>query len=391
MDPRTRSGNGHAFPARAARAVERSSMTPHGPQVWAVEMIGRSALAAALFALVAGCSGTEQPDPAVSEAPSGRPTASSTPSPIVPSSPADPPPPTGFERREDLITGQVDTGAGSGPSGVAIGHGSVWVATHRSGELLRIDPRTRTIVARITIPGGADYLEPAPTIAPGAVVLCVFGEPERVVSVDPATDRLRTRRVPCQAYAHGALGTWLASGDRLTRIDPVSLEVLQVLRPDVPSTAFNADLVQAGGSLWVSHGGDAGDLYRVDPRSGEVLGQWSFGVGNFTLAQLGTRVYFTNPLLDQVSVVDAATNKVVLEQAVPGSDEGDPILSAGHGQLWASTLNGGLARLDPKTLEVIASGDLGNQDYVGEVAVDKGRIWHPTYGGDSVLEVRARF
>lgn len=344
-------------------------------------MFRRMGAAVVVLALVAGCSGAE-PDsddgpPAIN--------SSSSRTPATPSSN-----PT-FEPREDLIVGRIETGAGSGPSGVALGPGAVWVTAHRTAELLRIDPRTREVVARVAVPRAADYLEAPPIVTRDAVLLCVGPEPERVLSLDPATNEVRTKRLGCQAYGHGPLGTWVASGDRLTQIDPVSLRVLRVLRPDVSSLAFNADLVQAGGSLWLSHAGDSGELYRVDPRSGEVLGHWKFGFGNYTLAALGTRVYFTNPVLHEVSVVDATTNTVTLTAYVPGSDEGDPILTAAYGELWASTLHGGLARLDPETLEVLASADFGYQDHVGKVAVGDDRIWYPTYGGDQVLEVRSDF
>ncbi len=344
-------------------------------------MSRRLVLVATVVTLLTSCSGSGYPAASEDESKSTSTTQS----------PATRPPEPTFEPLEDIVLGRIETGAESGPSGVAVGPGAVWVTTHRSGELLRIDPRVRKIVARVEIPGGADFLEAAPIVTPDAVVLCVAGESARVVSVDLATNRVRTRPVDCQAYGHGPLGTWLASRDRLTQIDPLTLRVLRVVQADVPPLAFNADLVQAGGSLWVSHAGDSGDLYRVHPRSGALEGQWSFGFGNYTLAALGTKVYFTNPVLHEVSVIDAATNTVALKASVPGSDEGDPILTAGHGQLWASTLHGGLARLDPETLEVIASADLGYQDYAGELAVTEDRIWYPTYGGDQVLEVRSDF
>ena len=345
------------------------------------------ALAAALLALTAGCSG-DDPD---SDDGSTDPT-SATPSATLFSPPSGPIKATRFSPREDLILARIPTGTGTGPSGISLGHGSVWVTAHRSGELLRINPKTHKIVARIQLPAAAGFIEGAALITPSRVLVCVFGETtSTVASVDPGTNRVRTRPLPCDSLEHGELGTWLSAADRLTQIDPVSLRTLRVLRPKRLPTPLTGDLLQADGSLWGSSAGDIGELYRIDPRSGAVLGHWFFGDGTFTMARIGKRIYFTNPSADEVSVVDATTNKVTRTKSVPGSDDGDPILTAGHGQLWASTFNGGLARLDPETLKVMASGQLGSQDYVGEVAVGKGRIWFPTYGGDTVLEVRSRF
>ena len=343
-------------------------------------------MAAALLALTAGCSPDDPDSDDGSEGPS-----SATPSATLFSPPSGPITQPAFRPRKGLILASIPTGGGTGPSGISLGHGSVWVTTHRSAELLRIDPKTHKIVARIPIPEAHGLLEAAPVITPNSVILCVF-EKSRVASVDPTTNRLRIRRgVPCDALEHGELGTWLAGDDRLTQIDPVSLRTLRVLRPKGLLRPLNGDVVQAGGSLWVSIGDEVGELYRIHPRSAAVLGHWSFGDGNFSLARIGQWVYFTNPASDEVSIVDVTTNKVIRTRTVPGSGAGDPILTAGRGQLWASAYDGGLARLDPKTLKVIASGQLGSQDYVGELAVGKDRIWYPTYGGDTVLEVRSRF
>ena len=91
----------------------------------------------------------------------------------------------------------------------------------------------------------------------------------------------------------------------------------------------------------------------------------------------------------QIKGCYAKTNGILLGSA--GLGRRGPDLDRGAGTAVGSTLHGGLARLDPETLEVLASADLGYQDHVGEVAVGEDRIWYPTYGGDEVLEVRSDF
>ena len=40
---------------------------------------------------------------------------------------------------------------GDGAIGVAYAAGSLWVATHLTGELVRVDPETREVMARIEV------------------------------------------------------------------------------------------------------------------------------------------------------------------------------------------------------------------------------------------------
>jgi streptogramin lyase len=221
------------------------------------------------------------------------------------------------------------------------------------------------------------------------VIVCVLDGANRLVRIDPATDEVTEARVPCESIGDGPLGTWVAAGGRVAQIDPASLQTIRVLRPpDLPGDA-DAAIAQAGGSLWVSRAGaDSGGLFRVDPRSGQVVAHWTFTAANYTLAASAQTVYFTDPIADSVTAIDVATNQIERTAPVPGSDEGDPLLTYVDGQLWASTLTGGLALLDPASLRVIGTAQIDSQDYVGEVAVAGRYVWYPTYGGDAVVKVR---
>jgi YVTN family beta-propeller protein len=149
-------------------------------------------------------------------------------------------------------------------------------------------------------------------------------------------------------------------------------------------TDVGSDIAEAGGSLWVMYG--SGLLLRVSPATGKVVGRWNFGAGGLVTTD-GRSVYVSNPEDDTIEVVDAAANRVARHVRVPGADEGDPIPTYGDGALWLSTLSGGLARVDPRTMRVTGSVQIDVQDYVGEIGIGAGHVWFPTYGQDSIVEV----
>ena len=66
------------------------------------------------------------------------------------------------------------------------GFGAVWATDPSKGEVLRLDPRTRKVLARIPVGGEAGV-----TVGAGAV--WAFNERGRLVRIDPATNRVTDR------------------------------------------------------------------------------------------------------------------------------------------------------------------------------------------------------
>lgn len=75
----------------------------------------------------------------------------------------------------------------SGPQGIASGLGDIWVGIPNTGEVVRIDPVTNTVVARIVVPstmspcGGID-------VARTAVWVTDCSEGHYVARIDPSTN-----------------------------------------------------------------------------------------------------------------------------------------------------------------------------------------------------------
>jgi serine/threonine-protein kinase len=98
----------------------------------------------------------------------------------------------GSNRSESL---GLETGDGAGPLAVAVGDGSVWVVTSR-GNLLRIDPRTLSIVHRIPMSAERPTL-----LAVGAGSVWTANHNGYSVSkIDPRTNKV-VRTIPLGSYA----------------------------------------------------------------------------------------------------------------------------------------------------------------------------------------------
>ncbi len=165
---------------------------------------------------------------------------------------------------------RLASGSNSWVDELAIGYGSVWVAVADSGTLLRIDPTTRRIVARIGGFGRDDSGMPI-AIGEGAVwALRVHGGRNVLFRVDPDSNRIVARIPVGPPTAGPPTGTvtvgdgfvWTGNSDAsVSKVDPEANTVVATYRlnsqPQNLSFGF--------GSLWVDSY-DASQVWRIDPR-----------------------------------------------------------------------------------------------------------------------------
>ncbi len=140
----------------------------------------------------------------------------------------------GVIRRVDARTGQVTLSVrtpGDEPGGVAIADGSVWVASTSNSRVLRLDPSSGRILAKVAV---------GPPPASGTrSILATKG------------------------------GLWVANGDEsLSRIDTSTDR--EVLRAPVPGCCGRSMVVDPTGRLWVTKS-EGGMVIGVDAASGRVL------------------------------------------------------------------------------------------------------------------------
>lgn len=153
---------------------------------------------------------------------------------------------------------------GSGLQGIAYGRGSIWVVNKNDDAVYRIDPETNAIVSRITVGRGPE------AIAVSRDAVWVTNSLDRSLSrIDPVSDSVDETiplRVAPTSIAASREAIWVASAaeDAVIRIDPVTNAETDVALPISPSgIATNA----AG--VW-GYDATSHQIARIDPATNQV-------------------------------------------------------------------------------------------------------------------------
>jgi len=244
---------------------------------------------------------------------------------------------SGVIQQLDGRTGKELTGVKVvGPTCTAmdVAHGALWMGICSSpSRLLRIDPTTGTVVARIPLPGFVIAEEGSVASGEGAVWV-----------VGSAPDR------------------------QLWRIDPRTNRV--VSKTHLPETVVAARAGLSG--LWLTDP-SRGVLLRLDPRTQKTVATVNVGAGARFFAVDEGAVWVQNNLDGTVSRVDPATNAVTATIKVDSGpvDGGD--LAVGGGFVWARVSDALVAKIDPATDTVVAR--YGPPGGSGSVAADDTALW----------------
>ena len=249
-------------------------------------------------------------------------------------------PSTSTARSAAAVVAMIPVGPGA--TQVTVGAGGVWVAVWDAGKVVRVDPATNRIVARI--PVGRPQESPiAIAAAAHAVWVIDFGD-AAVLRIDPATNRVAAR-IPVHGGAGGigvgAGAVWVTSGEGgdqrhgwVQRIDPARGRVAATI--GIPGGLL-WDLAIDGASVWV--GSELGGLWRIDARTSRVT----------TIRKPGTS--------------DPAT-------AAGGTGH----LAAGAGSVWAGR-DGQLERRDARSGRVVATIPWADGSRAARGAVGAGAVW----------------
>lgn len=224
---------------------------------------------------------------------------------------------------------------------ITLGAGSVWATGPR--VLLRIDPATDSVVARILLPALAGAVAVAGrlvwVVTNPAHTSAAATAPSLLWSIDTSTNRLAGTPIALSPMAsagklvatkgslwvtndqHGAFG-------RLYRIDPRTRKI--VARIPIPNDP--ASIVAADGFLWVGES-DRGKIVRLDPKSGAVEGRpISVGGALLTLAAADGTIWVANNYGGRLATIDARTAKLIANRPLPGVYE----IAASKGTAWAT-------------------------------------------------------
>jgi hypothetical protein len=225
--------------------------------------------------------------------------------------------------------------------GMAVDRNAVWVAVHTggeqgepSGEVIRVDPSSGRIVARI---------------------------PFR--SLD--------------AIGAGEDGVWFTDhvGLTLWRIDPASNDAIEVSRLPAPRSDEEAALPRGGletgfGRVWVLPRGRG--VYSVDPASGDIVTEHGPLEHGASLAA-GEGGVWVSTTAHQISRLDADSGQPLFEVGVPW---GPTDMEVGQGGVWISGEERGrgvVRRIDADTIAVGTALPAGAT--VGPLAVSTGGVF----------------
>jgi DNA-binding beta-propeller fold protein YncE len=280
---------------------------------------------------------------------------------------------------------------GAEPTQVAVGAGGVWVGVWATGKLVRIDPASNRVVARI--PVGRPQESPiAIAVADRAVWVVDFGD-ARVLRIDPATNRV-VARIPVRGGAGGigvgAGAVWVTSGEGgdqrhgwVQRLDPARNRVEATI--GVPGGLQLWGVAVSGQSVWV--GNALGRLWRLDPRRNQVTatvratqtqGASPPGVGHLAA---GADAIWTGADGQLLRLNPRSGHPLATIPWVAGSH--DAYSGVGAGSVWFAS-GDRLVRVDPATNRLVATTEIPELDSAG-IAAGADAVW--VLSGDLLVRI----
>lgn len=212
----------------------------------------------------------------------------------------------------------------------------VWVSNSPKDTVHRLDPKTNTVVATITV-----------------------------------------GRHPCSGLAAGFGSLWVPNcGDKsgepksVSRVSLKEGKVEATLPFGVPES--EGGIAAGAGSIWMMTDKN-GTLARIDPATNKVVAEIYVAPGSYAVAFGDDTVWVTGTDKNVLTRVNARTN--VVEQTIPVGPK-PRFLAVGEGSVW--TINqgdGSISRVDVKTNKVVATIEAGIPGNGGEIAVGDGSVW----------------
>ena len=217
-------------------------------------------------------------------------------------------------------------------SGLTAGFGSIWSPSCGDKTVVRVDMKTNQVTA--TIPVGPAESEGGIAASPEGVWLVT--DKKGVLSrIDSTTNQVASEVAisPNSAAVHYGEGAiWVTTPEKnlLTRVDPKTNQVTATIEVG-PQPRF---LTSGAGSIWTLNQGD-GTISRVDAKSGKLTANITVGVpGTGGEIAFGAGHVWATVFQIPLSEIDPATNQVVKQWFGPGGDS----VRVGHGSVWLSNL-----------------------------------------------------
>ena len=215
--------------------------------------------------------------------------------------------------------------------------------------------------------------------AKGALWVTVAGE-GKLLKLDPATNKVLARvKVGISPYsvASGGGSLWVgnAGWSTVSRVNPISRKVVKTIT--VGNRPY--DVAFGGGSLWVSNLLSA-TVSRIDPKRNKVVKTIKAGTEPNGLVYAFGAVWVGDRLGNKLLKIDPATNRVVGSLPLHAPDW----VTADESALWVSEEEGSIAKVDPATLTLSARVAVGKNPL--HTALVGGSLWVPNID-DSTISI----
>jgi PQQ-like domain len=220
------------------------------------------------------------------------------------------------------------------PADILPAFGSLWISDSVAGDVVRVDPDTRRVLARIPV-GSAQ------NIATQAVgdELWVRSQRDTVVQrIDPATNAVRARFQPrtpdgrmfaSLEMVTAGTNVWAAGDEGALRLDPRTGAGLEVVGP--PSRDSQALTIAVGdGHLWMLR--TNGEIQRFDATTGASQGTLPPGLGGDFIAAYGRDLIVAAG--NTVVRLDGSTGRTLWERSI---GERLNAITEGDGLIWVHT------------------------------------------------------
>jgi len=228
---------------------------------------------------------------------------------------------------------------------------AVWVASSKPYAVLRIDPETNKIVARIRIAG-----EACSGLASGfgSIWAPICGKKPGLVRIDAAKNAISAILPIAAAGPEGGIAAsddsvWLVTDKNgtLVSINPSTNSVQQKI--SIPSGSYNP--IFSHGVVWIS-GVEKNVVTAVDAKRGKVLESIPVGPKPRFLAAGGGSIWTLNQGDGTVTRIDEKSKQVIatIQVGIPGTG-GD--IDYGAGFVWPTVFDVPLTRIDATTNKVV--------------------------------------
>jgi YVTN family beta-propeller protein len=229
------------------------------------------------------------------------------------------------------------------PQAVVVVRGMVWATDRADQALVRIDLRTRKVVAKVAI--GTDAYDLV--VADGSLWADSF-DGGMVVRTDPRTRRVTARLQLDALTGMGAGGgaVWVAlhHAAAVARIDPRTNKVVATVAVGIQPMA----VAVGRDTVWVEMASD-GSIQRIDPRTNKVVA--TIQTGTIPDVDLNLAVGYGSLWVasgPHLLRIDERTNRIVAALLIPGGSPQN--VAVGAGSLWVGAAPDQVYRIDPRRI-----------------------------------------